>query len=249
MKKKLIGVLILLGVLGVLGVVGSVYFYSQYTKANNELQDFKSDPTTLQNAAVSEAKKLIAAVSKLIDLPQDEEPTVATVTDANKLRDQEFFRNAKNGDKVLIYTKAKKAILYDPKANKVINVAPINLGTPSAQVQQAKIVIRNGTANPNAVPQTESGIKKVYPQANIAGKGNASSLFYTNSVIVLFNDNAKAAADNLAKELGIPIGELPQGEIKPSEGDILVILGSDKFPSQSPNLSPNPNVNPVPSPS
>ncbi len=56
-------------------------------------------------------------------------PTVATVSDPAKLQGQTFFANAKVGDKVLIYTNAKMAYLYDPISNKLINVAPLNIGT------------------------------------------------------------------------------------------------------------------------
>lgn len=71
-------------------------------------------------------------VGKLIDLPTGEEPTLATVTGIEKLRSQPFFQRAKNGDKVLIYAQARKAYLYDPVAKKILDVAPINPGTPSA---------------------------------------------------------------------------------------------------------------------
>ena len=72
-----------------------------------------------------EAKNLEAIVGKLIVLPIGETPTVATVSDPNALTSQAFFMNAKKGDRVLIYAKAKKAILYDPVLNKIINVAPL----------------------------------------------------------------------------------------------------------------------------
>jgi hypothetical protein len=72
-----------------------------------------------------EATKTIQAVGKLMVLP-DEVPTVATVTDLEKLKDQVFFKNAKIGDKVLIYLKAQKAILYDSESNKIIELAPLN---------------------------------------------------------------------------------------------------------------------------
>ncbi len=75
----------------------------------------------------SESQITIESVSKLISLPNDEEPTIATVSDLEALKGQAFFANAKVGDKVLIYAKAKKAVLYDPTANKVIEVAPLNI--------------------------------------------------------------------------------------------------------------------------
>lgn len=63
-----------------------------------------------------------AAVSKIYLLPEGETPTIATVTDPDKLKSKIFFANAKSGDKVLIYTKADKVILYRPSENKIINV-------------------------------------------------------------------------------------------------------------------------------
>ncbi len=82
--------------------------------------------TPAQEEAVQlEINTLIERVGKLIVLPQGEEPTVATVSDPEKLKDQVFFANAKVGDKVLIYTKARKAYLYDPEGDILLEVAPI----------------------------------------------------------------------------------------------------------------------------
>lgn len=80
------------------------------------------------NGQGGEIDTIISEVSKLMVLPDNEKPTVATVSDPIILQGQPFFFKAKKGDKVLIYTKAQKAILYDPVANKIINVAPINIG-------------------------------------------------------------------------------------------------------------------------
>jgi hypothetical protein len=65
-------------------------------------------------------------------LPENEQPTIATVTDPSKLSGQSFFAHAKVGDRVLLYAAAKKAILYDPNINKIIEVAPINLDDKNA---------------------------------------------------------------------------------------------------------------------
>jgi len=75
-----------------------------------------------------EIDKYIEEVGKLILLP-NETPTLATVTDLEKVKDQEFFKNAKGGDKVLIYTNAKKAYLYRPSEKRIIEVGIVNMST------------------------------------------------------------------------------------------------------------------------
>lgn len=80
-----------------------------------------------QVQAQAEVDALISEVGTLLALPSDEKPTVATITDAEKLKEQAFFKNAMNGDKVLIYTNAKKAILYRPSEKKVLEVGAVNI--------------------------------------------------------------------------------------------------------------------------
>lgn len=92
---------------------------------------------TSTNAGTAEAAGFVKKVGALIDLPQGETPTVATVTDPKKLAGQPFFANAKAGDVVLIYTKAREAYLYDPSRNKLVQVAPITTG--AAAVPQGAV--------------------------------------------------------------------------------------------------------------
>lgn len=81
-----------------------------------------------QAKAKAEADAVVRQVARHMVLPDGETPTVATVSDPSKLKDQRFFANAKKGDKVLIYSGAQKAILYDPQADRIIEVAPVNIG-------------------------------------------------------------------------------------------------------------------------
>lgn len=113
-------------VCAVLLLVGG-YFIYQKTQSGNNLPNN-------QQASADETKKLVGEVGKLMQLPSGEVPTVATVTDITKLSSQPFFKNAKNGDKVLIYQNSRKAIIYDPNAKKIIDITQINLGTSSAQL-------------------------------------------------------------------------------------------------------------------
>lgn len=72
------------------------------------------------------ATELLDRVGQLVLLPTGEEPTIATVTDLTELQKQEFFHRAKVGDKVIIYIKAGKAILYSPVEDKIVEMAPLN---------------------------------------------------------------------------------------------------------------------------
>jgi hypothetical protein len=83
----------------------------------------------------AEVDKVVSSVSRLMSLPEDEKPTVATVTDSEKIKDQVFFKNSKNGDKVLIYPKAQKAILYRPSENRIVEVGAVNIDQGNQQVK------------------------------------------------------------------------------------------------------------------
>jgi len=105
-------------------VVGSlssaVYFYREYQNA------------MLGKADTKEIASVVESLSEIVDLPSDEVPTFATVTDASKLTEQSFFARSQNGDKVLIYSKNGLAYLYRPESGKLINIAPIGNATVPA---------------------------------------------------------------------------------------------------------------------
>ncbi|MBI4158058.1 MAG: hypothetical protein HY505_00320 [Candidatus Yanofskybacteria bacterium] len=120
LKKHIVNILV---VAVLVSGTSAYYFY-------NEVAVFKKDPNKV---AREEANNLIAQVGKLIVLPEEETPTVATVSDPEKLKGQPFFARAKKGDKVLIYTNARKALLYDPESNRIVEIAPINIGQPTGE--------------------------------------------------------------------------------------------------------------------
>ena len=111
-RQKLIASIV--GVICVGLLVTSGYFYTQWKKAVN-------GPVTNSQ----EVEQVAEDIGKHVQLPEGETPTLATVSDKEKLKDQQFFVNAENGDKVLIYSTAKKAILYRPSIDRVIEVAPV----------------------------------------------------------------------------------------------------------------------------
>jgi len=118
-NKKLVYLLII-GIFIVLAIGISSYFYIQYSNTKKLLNKE-------QTSSKEDVSKTIQQVGKLIELP-DETPTVATVSDVEKLKSQAFFSKAQNGDKVLIFTDSKKAILYRPSTKKIIEVSALNIG-------------------------------------------------------------------------------------------------------------------------
>ena len=112
-KKAILAGLVLIILIG--GYAGTYYFYKKY----HSVKENPEAATTEENA------QLVREVSKIMVLPTDEIPTVATVLDKSKVNSQPFFEKAENGDKLLAYVKKKQAILYRPSTHKIIEVAPI----------------------------------------------------------------------------------------------------------------------------
>ena len=217
--------------LAVLIFAPSYFFYSKYQKAQKLLKD----PSYIQK---QEVKSLVEKVGKLIDLPEGEEPTIATVSDKEKLSAQPFFSKAENGDHVLIYTKAKKAVLYRPSTNKIIEVGPVNIGqeetkpaTPSANpvvtvkpttVSTARIAIYNGSKTAGLAASTEAKLKTKFNNITIVEKGNSSG-DYDKSLVSDLSGSQKSLTSDIAAYLGGEIKSFPTSETKP-DADILVIV-------------------------
>lgn len=115
----------------------AAWSFSNYRQAQQKITQL-STPEGQQELAKEEIAQLTALVGKLIVLPADEEPVVATILDIEKLsKDQPFYRNAKNGDKVLIYIKAQQAIIYDTVRNILVNVGPVSVQGSGSQAASA----------------------------------------------------------------------------------------------------------------
>lgn len=210
----------------VLTLLPGAYYYQKYRKA----QDLLKNPSKVSQTEVDE---LVKSVSKLMRLPAGESPTVATVSDITKLQSQSFFKNAKNGDKVLIYTKAQKAIIYRPSENRIIDVAPINLNqnaqstaTSSAEQQKslATITLLNGTKTSGLTKKYESLISANLPEFAVVEKGNAQKTDYAKSELYATRKIDKKELDKLANITGATIiDKLPDLESKPTS-DIVIFL-------------------------
>jgi len=201
--------LIIAGILVVLLAGAAIYFFIKY-------QGIKKNPNQVAQAEVNRIVKL---VGQLISLPNDESPTLATIKDKDQLKDQPFFANAQNGDVILIYTKAKKAIVYREKGNKIINVGPISIdqknGTPVAIV--------------NAGGDTDATIKKLNDKFNgsvtVTGTTDAKNKNSVKGITVVdVAGNNGDLTKQIATEIGGTVGSLPSGETTPSGANIVIFV-------------------------
>jgi len=218
--KVLANILVVVVFLGLTAAAG--YLWWQYKKA----------APSAQTATVADEASIIAEkIKNLTDLPL-ENPALATITDPTT--DQPLFSDALPGDKVLIYIQAKKAILYRPSSNEVIET--INLlssktpgtgtsnseKTPEKIETKVKVDVLNGTEIKGLAKETAnklSGMENV----EVVKTGNAQGV-YTKILVIDVSGKNETATKLIAQKLGGETGALPVGESK-GIADILVIAG------------------------
>lgn len=106
----------------------SIVAYGQLSNTESEASQEEFPASSAKPISASTTKaQIIAAVEKMTILPEDEDPVLGTVQDPALLADQPFFQYAERGDRVLIYQRAKRAILYRPSTGKIIETMPFDV--------------------------------------------------------------------------------------------------------------------------
>lgn len=229
-NKKKISLKTILRVVVVLGLMGFAgWSFLKYQQTKTQVEKL-SNPEAQQEAIAKEREEVLAKVGKLMILPEDEEPTIATVTDAEVLAQyQPFFRKATDGDKVIIYVQSGKSIIYSPDKNIIVNVGTISVqGNNALQLDTENplnVEIRTGGASQERVDVLIEQLGKVVNVSNVVEAANQD---YQGPVIVaLTNDEDRLQqAQIFAANLGVQLTtELPTGEA-PSDAEVVVIVGN-----------------------
>ena len=133
LKNKVVLAIIAIALIAIIGYFGWNMMHAGGTQAEK---------------AQAEAKSLSAEVAKIMVVP-NETPIVASVEQADTLKkEQPFYANVQNGDKLLIYPQAAKAIIFRESSNMIINAGPVQfqgqqgsqLNTPAPAATTAKPV-------------------------------------------------------------------------------------------------------------
>lgn len=166
--------------------------------------------------AVSNDSKLIQQVAAKAVLPTDESPSISTVVNATAVN-QPFLKGAKNGDKVLLYFQAGRAIVFRPSTGQVVNMGAL-------QEPQPKVFIRSGS--PDADTSKIGAEIAASGDFDIASRDQSPVNNYTKTIVVDVAGNRPDIANQLANVLHATVAKLPDGESAP-DADLLVIVGSD----------------------
>ncbi len=194
-----------------------------------------------QQTGQDDVQALVAKVSRHVLLPEGEIPTVMTVTDKEKNTSKQFFANAKNGDKVLVYMMAKKAFLYDVALDRILEIGPVLTSssgsaqmvgavtsTPNPQAAGLRFVLYNGTTMEGLTRGFVPVVKEKIAGATVVGTAMAAKHDYATSVLIDVSGTRSGDASAYATLLGLTVSPLPAGEHATASADFLVILGSDK---------------------
>ncbi|HET9412012.1 MAG TPA: hypothetical protein VFO38_04135 [Candidatus Saccharimonadales bacterium] len=108
---------------GALLVVAGFFAWQSFVKPKDQIAENQS---TLQ--------RVKAQAGAIFMLPEGD-PVLIQIQDKQKLSGQPFYEKAENGDYVLVYEKAKYAIIFREKTRQVINANTISIGEESAPPQ------------------------------------------------------------------------------------------------------------------
>jgi hypothetical protein len=153
------GVLLIIGIgFGGHALLAKNHFHFVLPKYTAKIQP---TPTIDPNQQIQQKNaEMIASIGKEIALPTNEQPILATVSDKTQLQNQDFFKQAQDGDKILLYPKNKKAFLYRPAINHVIAQAPLIYQDSS---QEASVA----AAATASAPQSTGPVPTIRPQGKV----------------------------------------------------------------------------------
>ncbi len=119
---------------------------------------FSNSPERQQELARQEVQAVVDQLKEIMIIPENEFPQMATVDNAPELaKTQDFFASVQNGDKILIYLQNKKAIIYRPSTEKIVNIGPVVTDNNQSTAQQKPITkVETSASSTKAVSNNKS---------------------------------------------------------------------------------------------
>ncbi len=241
--ERSLPVTLVLGVLLLVAIGVAGYFYWQYRN-------------TVSVKEAKEIEDLTKEISQSFLLPENETPTLATVTDKEKLASQPFFQKSENGDKVLIYSQSGRAVLYRPSLKKIVDITSVNVNPQTAQntlptqtttpgsptipanpnteasqggvnPETLRVALFNGSGKVGATADMEKEVLKYYPKATITVKEVATQE-YDDTLVIDLTGKSPVLTESLSFAIKGKVGTLSDSEDKPEGADVLIIVGKNR---------------------
>jgi len=136
---------------GTAGAIIAIWAYLKFASPDTlgiSIADIRDKPSAEEIIA------LVKRVSQIAILPGGEIPDVLVISDLTQMRANPFFENASIHDYILIYKKAGKIILYNPKSNKIVNEGPY-VASPTEATSSAAPAGPSSEPAPTAIPTPE----------------------------------------------------------------------------------------------
>ena len=97
--------------------VGVLLLSGTFTNNNTTIPD----NATTQSAS-TDAEQVITQLGTHMLLPESEHPVVASIKDVEKLQESSaFYKNAENGDRLIVFPQTKKAVIFSTDDNIIVN--------------------------------------------------------------------------------------------------------------------------------
>lgn len=169
----------------------------------------------LQDRSVLTSDELIIEVSRELGISGDGNPAIIDVVDESKVS-QPFLEEAKNGDKVLLYYKAGKSVLFRPSEQRIVR-------SGTFRPPDAKVFIRQGSSDDGKLESIKQQLTKI-TEVDLVSQDYSTKWLNDKTIVINLTDRYPETAQKIAEALGATTARLPKGETIP-DADILVIVG------------------------
>jgi hypothetical protein len=113
----------------------AIWLYFKTKERIAALQTPAAQQTAVQNEVSSAMKQL-----KTHLLVPEEEPVIATIIDPALVATKSaFYSQVQKDDQLIIFPEAKKAVLFRPRSNIIVNMGPLQFEEVSTQSSQPRL--------------------------------------------------------------------------------------------------------------
>jgi len=200
-------------------VIALLMAYAIYTTI--QYQALKKNPAVTNEDT---NKRILTSLGKILKLPDDESPQVAAVEDKSKLGSDVFFKDVENGDFLVVYSKARRIIVYRESNNQIINQGPFVINTAG----KVKVALLKATKSDTTFETAQQQIRdKLGDTLGVLDTNTLKVVgtYRKSQVIDLTGGQRTDVAKSIASAInGELIAKLPDGEPTPQDAEVVVVV-------------------------